>query len=323
MSETNETPETEAPKERGTSVDATAPIPTRQRTEVVENLGTPEQMIALFAALADARLEVEPVSKDGQTKGSQAYKFASAQAILGLGGPLLAKHGLSLMPKSSNFDEPHMMLYREWHLLHRAGGRERLESMTPVVCTQWSNSSQPIDKAMAAAMTVNHRFMMRDLLAIPAVDVGEEIENRSEEDVRSYARPGAGRTAERKEKPQQQQQQKQAAPPPEKQGDKEPEDKRSEEEKNADLLKRKTDLKKWIGDARTELGVELVKQLGFDVDPKSMHDAEALWKKLRAALIKKRENAAAAAKAKPAEEKPADAPATDMPPADDTLGMFG
>jgi hypothetical protein len=224
----------------------------------------------LYAALAAARAEVKPIEKDGETTSGAKYTYASAQAIFAAAGPLLGRHGLALIPIDMMFLEEKSVLNRDWLLTHSSGDYIDLRTETPVVIVKFSSGSQtPRDKALIAALTVSHRTLLRDLLAIPAFEDSEEIEKRDDSGGQeTWNRPGHGREA-RREQPAQQQQ-------------------TAANGENPDITARKEEIKAFVLRARAELGQELCAQIGADKDPRSMQELEALGKKLGEAVRNKR-----------------------------------
>lgn len=150
-------------------------------TEVTTTVRAP--LAPLWAALAAARREVQPVERDGQSEGTQRYSYASAQAILAAGTPLLAKHGLCIVPTEAEvLDEDRRMMRRHFLLVHDSGAQHPISVEIPVVIVEYRNGgSTARDKAALAARTAALRSVYRDVLGLPAVERSEEPENREEE----------------------------------------------------------------------------------------------------------------------------------------------
>lgn len=135
---------------------------------------------ALWTALAAARAEVRPVERDAESEGTQAYRYASAQAILAVATPLLARHGLVLLPDSAEHLDLEARVLHRWFLLaHVSGASHRfVVSMPVVVQTYRSGATSAIDKAVGIARTVAFRHACRDALGLPQVDPAEDMEHR-------------------------------------------------------------------------------------------------------------------------------------------------
>ena len=133
----------------------------------------------LAEALAAARAQVSTLVKDGHNR-SQNYRFASAQQVFEHAGHVLAAQGLSFVAVSTDVvleKEQHQVVVT-YQLLHADGSLE-VKSKTPVhrVKSQKGHYS-PLDKAVAAARTLDRRQAYVDLLCIAAVDPSEDVDNR-------------------------------------------------------------------------------------------------------------------------------------------------
>lgn len=164
---------------------------------------------ALWTALAAARAEVQPVERDGQSTGSQAYSYASAQAILAVATPLLARHGLVLVPTElERVDEQALMMHRHFLLVHTSGQAHPFPVDLPIVITTFrTGNSTARDKAVLAARTAALRSAYRDVLGLPAVERSEEPEARVDE-------PQRPERPQRRPAPQRQDRPRDEGPPP-------------------------------------------------------------------------------------------------------------
>jgi hypothetical protein len=181
-----------------------------------EKKTTDDPQVALYAALVAAQAQARGVEKDANNNFHR-YRYVSAEHMIGEAKEILTAHGLAVVPVASTVDGPIYVppdgsaddwqkvsksaatLDAKWAVLHRQGGRIEVETSWPVV----PEKGRPIDKAVAAARTASLSYLLRDLLQIPRVEEGTDLDGdeRDRHDNRSHQPP-----------PRQQQQQARPAP---------------------------------------------------------------------------------------------------------------
>lgn len=143
----------------------------------------------LAEALVKAIKACQAVHCDGEVEfGKTKYSYATSEAILTVARKALAEAGLALVPleQSVNGHEregpDRFELMRRFLLLHSSGEALAITGAWPIIPQQ----GRALDKATAAADTLSLRYLLRDLLLIPAVDADEEVAARDD----SGRRPG-------------------------------------------------------------------------------------------------------------------------------------
>lgn len=167
----------------------------------------PKAQARLHAALAKAILQTHEVEKDARNK-FHGYNYASAEAVYRAAREALAANGLALVPTTTRIrpsredemfwapgatkqDPPvwtriGLVLVRAYVLVHEGGGALDLgEQEWPIV----PERGRPEDKAVAAADTASLSYRLRDLLQLPRVEEGTEMDDERREH-RGPARAG-------------------------------------------------------------------------------------------------------------------------------------
>jgi hypothetical protein len=150
----------------------------------VSSDSVPHLAEALAAAIKDARA----VGKDGVNKFHD-YSYASAEGILTEARRVMGPHGISLVPVETNVSESHETLWhcRVWRLAHSSGEAISITTKWPVI----PGKGRPLDKALAVADTSALRYLLRDILLIPACDATEEMNARDDREHAHSKRPEA------------------------------------------------------------------------------------------------------------------------------------
>lgn len=137
----------------------------------------PDPMARLYAALAKASGDARGVEKDSKNSFHK-YSYASAESIIREAKDCLSRHGLALFPSRSDVEQrgEQLVFRRTWTLAHEGGGTLTLEQVPwPIV----PDKGRPIDKAVAGADTASLGYFLRDLLQIPRVDEGDDMDHDS------------------------------------------------------------------------------------------------------------------------------------------------
>ena len=140
-------------------------------TDPAPEPGNADAQLAL--ALAQCRAAMEPIVKDAQNE-HHGYRYAKAETVIGICGPHMAKHGLSMVPKWSKLTETgepgqHGQSYKvcvQYVILHAGGGQ------VPVGydCVAVPGRGRPVDKVILGVRTELLSYAYRDALSIPRVD---------------------------------------------------------------------------------------------------------------------------------------------------------
>lgn len=163
----------------------------------------------LFAALAKAQAAARAVEKDATNKFHR-YNYTSAEGMIAEAKAAMAQFGLAIIPTCANLREPHAselptkedgdlgkgarcVLEAAWLVVHEEGGSQMIECAWPVI----PEKGRPLDKALAAARTASLNYLLRDLLQLPRVEEGTDLDHDSRDAHRAS-----------------QQQRQQPAPPP-------------------------------------------------------------------------------------------------------------
>lgn len=148
---------------------------------------------ALAAALAQAQARARAVEKDAQNTFHR-YAYASAEAILGEAKHALEGTGLALVPQNDSVaaspaaeGQPvSWVLTRGLLLVHSSGESIYLTTSWPIV----PDKGRPLDKAVASARTTSLAYLLRDLLLMPRVAEGEDMDHASRDDRREESPRG-------------------------------------------------------------------------------------------------------------------------------------
>jgi hypothetical protein len=141
---------------------------------------------ALFAALAKAQAHAKSVEKDARNTFHK-YAYASAEAIITEAKESLAHAGLAVVPHSLVVSEASAdlkavgaaaMLHASWVVVHSDGGSMTVGCEWPIV----PEKGRPIDKATAAARTASLGYLLRDLLQLPRVEEGTDLDHDSRDE---------------------------------------------------------------------------------------------------------------------------------------------
>lgn len=144
------------------------------------------------AALLRAREACSEIRRDAVDK-RDGFKFVSAETMFKVGGGALTNAGLVLVPVCTKTArdrvesqwpdnlrpklEPALMIIRSFVLRHAESGEQiELELPWPVLM-----HDKRIDRAFPAAITSSLKYLVRDLLMLPAVDGDEEGREDDEE----------------------------------------------------------------------------------------------------------------------------------------------
>jgi hypothetical protein len=142
--------------------------------------GVVESPKALAAALVKAQLAAKPVPKDS-TNEKMRYAYASTEDVIESARTALNGAGLSLICTDSKVGgsaagDGTVLVHNVYLLQHVSG-----ESLTLVYdCPAVPHPGMPIDKAMAAARTYNLGYCLRDLLLLPRVEAGTDVDQRDD-----------------------------------------------------------------------------------------------------------------------------------------------
>ena len=147
---------------------------------------------ALQAALARAIVAANAVEKDARNSFHK-YKYASAEAVLAEARAVLGAEGLAVVPltealeKVGDEQDWALWLNRSLLLTHADGGFLALSQLWPIV----PEKGRPLDKALAGAKTTGLAYLLRDLLLLPRVEEGVEMDHGRRDDRPQRARKPA------------------------------------------------------------------------------------------------------------------------------------
>ena len=149
----------------------------------------PQFYAALCDALAAACARVKAAPKDA-TNSFHHYNYASAECVIRTAREALAESGLSLGPVRAQVDRPGGdgpdILRRTIRITHRLGAYEDREFCWPIV----PEKGRPYDKAFASADTTGLAYFLRDLLLMPRVDEGDNMDHNSRDRTRNEPEAG-------------------------------------------------------------------------------------------------------------------------------------
>jgi len=144
----------------------------------------------LAAALAAAQAAAAAVEKDARN-AHMRYDYASAEAIIGEARAALASAGVAVIPLSAVVSTiadglpgwtPNAMLRAVWRVSY-GGEHIDLDTEWPILIEK----GRPADKALAGARTASLGYFLRDLLLLPRVEKGAEMDD----DARTPEAPSA------------------------------------------------------------------------------------------------------------------------------------
>jgi hypothetical protein len=145
--------------------------------------------IGIYSAVIDAQAEAKQIEKDARNQFHK-YNYVSAEGMIHEAKVLFAKHGLALIPVSSTLEAPvapitgkddndwernsrsASLLRSTWLIVHKGGGTLSVSTAWPVA----PEKGRPIDKAVAAARTASLSYLLRDILQIPRVEEGTDLD---------------------------------------------------------------------------------------------------------------------------------------------------
>jgi len=138
----------------------------------------------LVAALALAQERGRGVEKDSVNNAFH-YNYASSEAIITEAKHALRSTGLSLVPLKPKLQELERqnggrdyLLLRTFELYHVSGESLPLEITWPVI----PGNGRPLDKALAGALTTSLAYLLRDLLLLPRVSEGDDMDHSARDD---------------------------------------------------------------------------------------------------------------------------------------------
>lgn len=141
----------------------------------------------IAAALVAAQKSLKGVHKNAHNQHHR-YDYASSESIFRECRDALFDHGLVVVPKASRtrHEESGVWLVREYAIVHEDGEALEAEQVWPVV----PGNGRPLDKAIASAATASLAYFLRDLLLLPRVEKGVDLDD----DERDTPPPPAPRT---------------------------------------------------------------------------------------------------------------------------------
>ena len=148
-----------------------------------------EKHANIGAALVAAQAAAEAVEKDSRN-AHQGYKYASAEAIIREARAALAAAGLAFYREAASVEwEPPVVVetrngpkhqrtgvVRATYVLRHGDEKIVVESETPAI----AESGRPEDKAVATALTYSLGYVLRDLLLLPRVEEGTDVDQRDD-----------------------------------------------------------------------------------------------------------------------------------------------
>lgn len=162
-----------------------------------------------YTAIAKAQADAVAVQKDAENKFHH-YHYASTEAMITEAKSIMPKHGLALRRISNKImmmlggsapveiDQgdtrakavapPPAMLLTVWRLSHADGAYEDHSCEWPIV----PEKGRPFDKATAAADTATLGYLVRDILMLPRVAPGTDLDD----DARQTERQSGGQPTE-------------------------------------------------------------------------------------------------------------------------------
>lgn len=129
----------------------------------------------IAAALVAAQKSLKGVHKDARNK-HHSYDYASSESIFLECRDALFDAGLVVLPRASSKrveEDGTTWLVREYKILHAEGESMDAEQVWPVV----PGNGRPLDKAIASAATASLAYFLRDLLLLPRVEKGVDLDD--------------------------------------------------------------------------------------------------------------------------------------------------
>ena len=142
---------------------------------------TSAPLAMLSTALVQAQASCAAVEKGN--KSGQGYKYASAENMISEARVALNSSGLALLRVSSHVawgdtsaDGKTRVgsVFCDYLLVHTSGESLALSSETPAIV----QAGRPDDKAVATALTYSLGYFLRDLLLLPRVEEGTDVDQR-------------------------------------------------------------------------------------------------------------------------------------------------
>ncbi len=207
----SEATQAEQPVQAGQPGQPTQAQPPVQRTAQAESIDMAHVSNGLLAALALAQGQMKTVEKDGAVKnkdGTVKYTYSTAEAMIRATREPMSANGLSMFstweisapPTTAHYDCGKQYVFatvtESWVLAHESGGYLRGRAKTYAI----GSFGRPPDKAIAAATTYLHGFVLRHLLNMDR-DGGEDVHQRDDTDAEGPAPSGPPRATERKVTP--------------------------------------------------------------------------------------------------------------------------
>lgn len=135
----------------------------------------------LSTALVAAQSSCAAVEKGN--KSGQGYKYASAENMISEARVALNSSGLALLRVASHVTWNDTLpdgktrigsVFCDYLLVHTSGESLALSSETPAIV----QAGRPDDKAVATALTYSLGYFLRDLLLLPRVEEGTDVDQR-------------------------------------------------------------------------------------------------------------------------------------------------
>lgn len=128
----------------------------------------------IAAALVAAQKSLKGVHKSAHN-GHHNYDYASSESIYAECRDALFDAGLVVMPSASSIVtiDGAVWLRREYKILHAEGDEMPAEQVWPIV----PGNGRPLDKACASAATASLAYFLRDLLLLPRVEKGVDLDD--------------------------------------------------------------------------------------------------------------------------------------------------
>lgn len=142
---------------------------------------TSAPLAMLSTALVQAQASCAAVEKGNRS--GQGYKYASAENMISEARVALNSSGLALLRVSSHVawgdtsaDGKTRVgsVFCDYLLVHTSGESLALSSETPAIV----QAGRPDDKAVATALTYSLGYFLRDLLLLPRVEEGTDVDQR-------------------------------------------------------------------------------------------------------------------------------------------------
>ena len=128
----------------------------------------------IATALVAAQKSLKGVHKTS-TNNHHKYDYASSESIYAECRDALFEQGLIVVPLSSSASHAQdgTWLVRHYRVLHESGEHLDADQVWPVV----PGNGRPLDKALASAATASLAYFLRDLLLLPRVEKGVDLDD--------------------------------------------------------------------------------------------------------------------------------------------------